>query len=122
MLKKISIKTKIVIIATLIFLLVLGGLFLLFYYDEDRVNSRREKLMTELTEEYYNAYIKGRIFGINKQKITLETLKKNTKKDIGILEKCDKDSYAYIIVFNSSEARIKKIEHTIETHLNCQKK
>ena len=122
MLKKISIKTKIVIIATLIFLLVLGGLFLLFYYNEDRVNSRRDKLMTELTEEYYNTYIKGRIFGINKQKVTLETLEKNTKNDIGILEKCDKDSYAYIIVFNSSEARIKKIEHTIETHLNCPKK
>jgi len=80
-----------------------------------------EDEMSMLAEKYYNEQIKGKVFGINEQIITLVALKR-AKYDIKKFEKiCDLNkSYSVIKIENPNEQNIKLIKYKIENHLNCE--
>lgn len=79
--------------------------------------NKREELMKEYAESYYNTYMSG-VTGLTEARITIENLEninkiENTEKyDLSSFEKCKKDSYVSLIL------KDKKIE-SYEFHLNC---
>lgn len=88
-------------------------------------NNKELKLKKQFriyASDYYDNNIKGTKIGIDRQTITLEKLKENGY-DISLFDKenCDMRSYVYIILKDSNETDISKIEYTIEYHLTCEK-
>lgn len=107
---------KIVVIIGVIVLIVL---LITILFATKVIGTNYDKEMTNLVKDYYENNIKGNVIGIDKQKVTITDLK-NADMNVSKLEKCNEDSYSYVIINNPMEAEKDKIEYSIENHLDCK--
>ena len=84
-----------------------------------------EKDMTSMVSKYFDENIRGKVIGINKQIVTIETLE-NAGHDIKNLKDpnsgtaCDKtESFSYVVIADPAETDYDKITYSVENHLSC---
>lgn len=84
-----------------------------------------EKDMTSMVSKYFDENIRGKVIGINKQIVTVETLERagydiKNLKDPNSGTDCDKvESFSYVVIADPSETDFDKIVYSVENHLKC---
>ena len=81
---KLNPKTRNIII-TIVLLVLLGLIIVSYLGSSDRYIDK----MGKLSIQYYEKNIKGKVFGLDRHIVTIETLEKN-QYELGVLKKCDK--------------------------------
>ena len=80
-----------------------------------------DKAMTALVTTYYEEKIKGNVFGVNQQKVTLQALEEAGYDISSVIDKGEYDktkTYSLVKIENPNETDVDKIKYTVENHLD----
>jgi hypothetical protein len=77
--------------------------------------------MTELTTQYFNSNVRGKIIGVDRIEVSIKDLVQ-AGLDIDFLKNCDqKESKSSITIKNPKETESAKVEFSTKNHLICGK-
>lgn len=116
--EKVSNKIGIIKWSVAIILIIITSVALLMANDTAKKMDNSEAEMERLTTQYYERNIKGKVFGVNRQKVTVQALE-DAGYDVSKISVENKEkAYAFVIIADPHEKDVDKIEYKIEVHLN----
>ena len=113
------------VVAVIVVLIVIVSVMIIIGQLRKISANDLEKDMTSMVSKYFDENIRGKVIGINKQIVTVETLERagydiKNLKDPNSGTACDKvESFSYVVITDPAETDYDKISYSVENHLTC---